>query len=144
MRKVLRGKRVLEVERIVLSDGTELPVEMKLLAYIPRKVDRDKYVKVYQDYILEAVVQNKLKRTDLTIFMWFVSHNDWGNDWIHVDYEELSKELGLHPVTIKKSIKNLVDANLLVQYKPREKLFKLNPRYVYKGGVVGKEQDIDF
>lgn len=144
MRKVLRGKRVLEVERIVLSDGTELPVEMKLLAYIPRKVDRDKYVKVYQDYILEAVVQNRLKRTDLTIFMWFVSHNDWGNDWIHVDYEELSKELGLHPVTIKKSIKNLVDANLLVQYKPREKLFKLNPRYVYKGGVVGKEQDIDF
>ena len=144
MRKVLRGKRVLEVERIVLSDGTELPVEMKLLAYIPRKVDRDKYVKVYQDYILEAVVQNKLKKTDLTIFMWFVSHNDWGNDWIHVDYEELSKELGLHPVTIKKSIKNLVDANLLVQYKPREKLFKLNPRYVYKGGVVGKEQDIDF
>lgn len=144
MRKVLRGKRVLEVERIVLSDGTELPVEMKLLAYIPRKVDRDKYVKVYQDYILEAVVQNKLKRTDLTIFMWFVSHNDWGNDWIHVDYEELSKELGVRKETIIRSLKRLVDANLLVQYKPREKLFKLNPRYVYKGGVVGKEQDIDF
>jgi len=144
MRKVLKGKRVLEVERIVLSDGTEIPVEMRLLAYIPRKVDRDRYVKVYQDYILELVTQKKLSSSDLKVFLWFMGHNNWGNDWIHIDYEELSQELELHPVTVKKSVKNLVKANLLVQYKPREKLFRLNPRYVYKGGVIGKEQDIDF
>ena len=144
MRQVLKGKRVLEVERLVLSDGSEIPVEMKLLAYIPRKVDKNKYVKVYQDYILEAVINNQLKKTDLAVFMWFVSHNDWGNNWIHVDYEELAQELGLAKISVKRAIKKLVDANLLIQYKPREKLFRLNPRYVYKGGVVGKSEDIDF
>lgn len=144
MRTVLKGQRVIKAKGVVLEDDTIIPLDVKVLAYIPRKVDRDKYVKVYQDYILEAVVNNQLKKTDLTVLMWFFSHNDWGNDWIHVDYEELANELGIHPVTVKKSIRKLVDANLLMQYKPREKLFRLNPRYVYKGGLVSKEKDIDF
>lgn len=144
MRVVLKGQRVLKAKGVVLEDDTIIPFDVKLLAYIPRKVDRDRYVKVYQDWILEAVVKNQLKKTDLTVLMWFFSHNDWGNNWIHVDYEELAKELGVHVVTIKKSIKKLVEANLLIQHKPREKLFRLNPRYVYKGGVVSKDKDIDF
>ena len=61
-----------------------------------------------------------------------------------MDYDELAQELGVAKISIKRAIRKLVDANLLMQYKPREKLFRLNPRYVYKGGVVGKEQDIDF
>lgn len=144
MRQVIRGKRAIDVRSVILEDGTEIPVEMKILAYIPRKIDRDKYVKVYQDYILEAVLRNELKKTDLAVFMWFLSHNDWGNDWIHVDYDELAQELGLAKISVKRAIRKLVDANLLIQYKPREKLFRLNPKYVYKGGVVGKERDIDF
>jgi len=144
MRKVLKGKRVLEVEKVVLSDGTEIPVEMKLLAYIPRKVDRDRYVKVYQDHILELVSQKKLSSSDLRVFLWLMGHNDWGNDWIHIDYEELAQELELNKDTVRKALKKLTSLNLVIQYKTREKLFRLNPRYVYKGGVVGKEQDIDF
>ncbi len=144
MRTILKGQRSLKAKGVVLEDDTVIPFDVKIIAYIPRKVDRDKYVKVYQDYILEAVLRNQLKKTDLAVFMWFLAFNDWGNDWIHVDYDELSQELGVHPDTIRKSIKKLVDANLLIQYKPREKLFRLNPKYVYKGGVVSKDQDIDF
>jgi len=144
MRTVLKGQRVIKAKGVVLEDDTIIPLDVKVLAYIPRKVDRDKYVKVYQDYILEAVVNNQLKKTDLTVLMWFFSHNDWGNDWIHVDYEELANELGVRKETVQRSIRKLVDANLLMQYKPREKLFRLNPRYVYKGGLVSKEKDIDF
>jgi len=144
MRTVLKGQRVIKAKGVVLEDDTIIPLDVKVLAYIPRKVDRDKYVKVYQDYILEAVVNNQLKKTDLTVLMWFFSHNDWGNDWIHVDYEELANELGVRKETVQRSIRKLVDANLLMQYKPREKLFRLNPKYVYKGGVVSKEKDIDF
>ncbi len=144
MRTILKGQRAIKAKGVVLEDDTILPFDIKVLAYIPRKVDRDKYVKVYQDYILEAVLKNQLKKTDLAVFMWFLSYNDWGNDWIHVDYDELAQELGVAKISIKRAIRKLVDANLLMQYKPREKLFRLNPRYVYKGGVVGKEQDIDF
>jgi len=144
MRKVLKGKRVLEVERIVLSDGTEVPVEMKLLAYIPRKVDRDKYVKLYQDEVLKFVVKGKFNRTDLKVFLWFASVDPWGNDWVVVDYGELAEELGISLDSVKRSVRNLVNANLLIQLKPRQTVFRLNPRIVYKGGVIGKEQDIDF
>jgi len=144
MRAILRGQRVLKAKGVVLEDDTVIPFDVKILAYIPRKVDRDGYVKVYQDFILEAVLKNRLKKSDLAVLMWFFSHNDWGNDWIYVDYEGLAQELGMAKISVKRSIRNLVDANLLIQYKPREKLFRLNPKYVYKGGVVGKEKDIDF
>ena len=144
MRTILRGQRVLKAKGVVLEDDTVIPFDVKVLAYIPRKVDRDQYVKLYQDYILEAVLKNRLKKTDLSVFFWFLSSNDWGNDWIHVDYEELAQELGVRKETVQRAIRRLLDANLLIQYKPREKLFRLNPRYVYKGGVVEKDKDIDF
>ena len=144
MRAILRGQRAIKAKGVVLEDDTVVPFDVKILAYIPRKVDRDEYVKVYQDYILEAVLKNQLKKTDLAVFLWFLSSNDWGNDWIHVDYDELAQELGVRKETVQRAIRRLVDANLLIQYKPREKLFRLNPKYVYKGGVVSKDQDIDF
>ena len=144
MRAVLKGQRVVKAKGVVLEDDTILPFDIKVLAYIPRKVDRNRYVKVYQDHILEKVLNNQLKKSDLAVFMWFLSQNDWGNDWIHIDYEDLANELGLRKETIQRSIRRLVDSGLIMQYKPREKLFRLNPAYVYKGGVVGKEQDIDF
>lgn len=144
MRQVIKGKRVLEVEKLVLSDGTEVPVEMKLLAYIPRKVDRDKYVKLYQDEVLKYVVKGKFSRTDLKVFLWFASVDPWGNDWIVVDYEELAKELEMSPDSVRKACKNLVNAGLLLQLRPRQTVFRLNPKIVYKGGVVGKSEDIDF
>ena len=144
MRTILRGQRAIKAKGVILEDDTIVPFDVKILAYIPRNVDRNKYVKVYQDYILEAVLKNQLKKTDLAVFMWFVSYNDWGNDWIHVDYDELAKELGIAKISVKRSIRKLVDANLLMQYKPREKLFRLNPKFVYKGGVVSKESDINF
>ena len=134
----------MEVEKLVLSDGTEVPVEMKLLAYIPRKVDRDKYVKLYQDEVLEYVVKGAFSRTDLKVFLWFASVDPWGNDWIVVDYGELGKELGISLDSVKRSVRNLVNAGLLIQLKPRQTVFRLNPKIVYKGGVVGKSEDIDF
>jgi len=138
MRQVLKGERVLDVDKIVLVDGTEIEVDMKLLAFIPRKVDRDKYVKVYQDHILELVTKKELKKPALTILMWFFAQNDWGNSWIHIDYNKLSRELGMSTTSIHRGIRELLRAKLIIQYKPKHTVFRLNPKYVYKGGVVGK------
>lgn len=138
MRQVLKGERVLDVDKIVLVDGTEIEVDMKLLAFIPRKVDRDKYVKVYQDHILELVTKKELKKPALAILMWFFAQNDWGNSWIHIDYNKLSRELGMSATSIHRGIRELLRAKLIIQYKPKHTVFRLNPKYVYKGGVVGK------
>jgi len=144
MRQLIKGKRVLDVEKLVLSDGTEVQVEMKLLAYIPRKVDRNKYVKLYQDEVLKYVVKGKFSRTDLKVFLWFASVDPWGNDWIIVNYRKLAEELGVGEDSVRKACKKLVEADLLIQFEPRKTIFRLNPRIIYKGGVVGKSEDIDF
>ena len=143
-RKIFVGQRVVDVEGLLTKDGEIIPLKAKLLAYIPRHIDREPYVKVYQDTLAEWLYKGKLKKSDFAVLFWFIKQTDWENNWIYVDYKELAKELNLGVRTIKQAIKSLKELNLIVQLAPRQKLFRLNPRYIYKGGIVGKEEDIDF
>ena len=143
-RKVIVGNRNFKVAKLILEDGTELPVDMRILAYIPRKVDKEPYVKVYQDVIGELLVRGEISKNAFKILLWFIKQTNWNNNWIYISYKELGEELKLHKETVRKAIRELVNYGLLVQIEPRKTVFRLNPRYIYKGGVVGKEQDIDF
>lgn len=143
MAQVIIGNRVMKVQGVMLDTGEIIPFEMKLLAYIPKKVEREAYVKVFQDNILE-LINKKLSKTELSIFIWFINKTTWNNDWIYVDYDELAKEMELSTGYVKTVIPKLVRLNLLIQKAPRQKVFRLNPRYVYKGGVIGRREDIDF
>jgi len=143
-RKAIVGTRNFKVAKLILEDGTELSVDMRILAYIPRKVDKEPYVKVYQDVIGELLERGEISKNAFKVLLWFIKQANWNNDWIVVNYEELAKELKLHIVTLKKAVRQLVNYGLIVQFKPRQTVFRLNPRYIYKGGVVGKEEDIDF
>lgn len=143
-KKVIKGKRVWQVSKLVLEDGTELPVEMNILAYIPRKVDKEPYVKLYQDAIGELLVRGELSKSAFKVLLWFIKQTDWQNNWIPIVYKELAKELNLKLSTLKMAIKELKDYGLIIQLAPRQTVFRLNPRYIYKGGIVGKLEDIDF
>jgi hypothetical protein len=143
-RKVITGKRVWRASKIVLEDGTELPIDLRILAYIPRKVDREPYVKVYQDAIGELLIKGEISKSAFKVLLWFIKNTNWENDWIAIDYEELAEELHLKTDTIRKAVKQLINYGLIIQQKPYRSIFRLNPRYIYKGGVVGKLEDIDF
>jgi len=134
-----------ELSGIVTKDGEFIPLELVLDAFIPRTPkDKEPYVKVYGEKILDLIKNRKLRASELDVFLWFIGKNSgkdgWNNEWITVDYEELAKELGFTSRTIKSAIKTLLKLKLIVQWKPRKTAFRLNPDYCFKGGVIGKKQ----
>jgi len=139
----VRGRQ--EFVGLVTKDGEYIPIKLVLDAFIPRTPkDKEPYVKVYGEKLLNLIKNRKLKASELEVFLWFVGKNSgkdgWNNEWISVDYKELGKELNLNPDTVRRAIKTLIKLKLIVQWKPRKTAFRLNPEYCFKGGVVAKEQ----
>ena len=135
----------MELSGIVTKDGEFIPLELVLDAFIPRTPkDKEPYVKVYGEKLLNLIKNRKLKASELDVFLWFVGKNSgkygWNNEWITVDYGELAKELGFRKETVQRAIKTLLKLKLIVQWKPRKTAFRLNPDYCFKGGVIGKKQ----
>ena len=143
-----RVKGKVDLAGIVTKDGEFLPLEFTLKAFIPRNPrDKEPYTKVYGEKVLEVIRDKKLKASELEVFLWFVAKNsnkdNWNNEWINVDYEELAKELGFSKWTVKMAIKTLLKLKFIVQWKPRKTVFRLNPNYCFRGGVVGKLKTIN-
>ena len=141
----LKIKGEMELAGVVTKDGEFIPLEFMISAFIPRTPkDKEPYVKVYGEKILKFIEKDKLKGSDLKVFLWFVAKNSdkktWNNEWINVDYKELAKELGVSDRTIRKAIKTLIELKLIVQWKKRIPSFRLNPDYCFRGGVIGKKQ----
>ncbi len=139
----IRGKT--EFAGLVTKDGEFIPIKLMLDAFIPRTPkDKEPYVKVYGERILDLIKNRKLKASELEVFLWFIGKNSskdgWNNEWISVDYKELGKELSLNPDTVRRAIKTLIKLKLIVQWKPRKTAFRLNPDYCFKGGVIAKNQ----
>ncbi len=139
----IRGKT--EFAGLVTKDGEFIPIKLMLDAFIPRTPkDKEPYVKVYGERILDLIRNRKLKASELEVFLWFIGKNSdkdgWNNEWISVDYKELGKELNLNPDTVRRAIKTLIKLKLIVQWKPRKTTFRLNPDYCFKGGVIAKNQ----
>ena len=130
---------------LITEDGEVVYLDFMINAFIPRTPkDKEPYIKVYGEKLLRLVENRKLKASELRVFLWFIGRNSdkgaWNNEWITVDYGELAKELKLRKETIQRAIKTLKDLKLVVQWKPRQKVFRLNPDYCFRGGVIGKEQ----
>ena len=139
----INGKK--RFKGLITEDGEVVYLDFMINAFIPRTPkDKEPYVKVYGEKLLNLIKNRKLKASELEVFLWFVAKNsdkdNWNNEWITVDYEELAKELGLGKSTIRLAIKTLVKLKLIVQWKPRKTAFRLNPDYCFKGGVIGKNQ----
>jgi hypothetical protein len=140
----LKGKN-LRFKGLITEDGEVIPIELMFDAFIPRNPkDKEPYVKVYGEKVLEVIRTKKLKASELEVFMWFIGKssrkNYWANEWINVDYKELGKELDLNPDTVRRAIKTLIKLKFIVQWKPRKTVFRLNPDYCFKGGVVSKQK----
>lgn len=145
MPKVILGKRTMKVSGIILETGEIVPIEMKLLAYIPRQTEKEEYVKVFQDAVLEIIDKEKrLGKLGFKVLLWFMGKTNWNNDWIYIDYKDLAEELKTTESYLKIVIPKLVKLGLIIQKAPRQKVFRLNPKYVFKGGVIARKEDIDF
>jgi hypothetical protein len=144
VRKAIKGNRIKEYQLYDPETGEIIEQTIKLLAYIPKNVEKESFNKVFKTMWVEVLNNPKLKGAPLRVLIWLMGNNSWGNDWIYVDYKELAKELGYTYDTIYRAFKLLKDSNLIIQKKPREKLFRLNPKYIYMGLAVQRKEDMDF
>ena len=130
---------------LITEDGEVVYLDFMINAFIPRTPkDKEPYTKVYGERLLHLIKNRKLKASELGVFLWFVAKNsskdNWNNEWITVDYEELAKELELRKETVQRAIRTLLKLKLIVQWRPRKTAFRLNPDYCFRGGVIGKLQ----
>lgn len=143
-RKVIKGNRVKEYQLYDPETGEIIEQSVKILAYIPKNVEKEPFDKVFKTMWVEILHKPELKGAPLKVLIWLMSKNSWGNEWIPIDYEELAQELRLKPETVRKAIKVLRENNLVIQKAPRKLWFRLNPKYVYMGLAVQRNEDIDF
>jgi hypothetical protein len=142
----IKGK--VDLAGIVTKDGEFIPLELTLSAFIPRNPrDKEPYTKVYGEKVLEAIRDKKLRASELEVFLWFIAKNSnkdsWNNEWINVDYKDLADELGFRKETVQRAIKTLLKLKFIVQWKPRKTVFRLNPDYCFRGGVIGKVKAVN-
>ena len=91
---VIRYKGKKRFKGLITEDGEVLYIDLILNAFIPNPPkDKEPYIKVYGEKLLELIVQKKLKNSTLNVFLWFIGKNDWGNEWIPVNYKKLANEL---------------------------------------------------
>jgi len=139
----IKGKK--RFKGLITEDGEVVYLDFMINAFIPRAPkDKEPYTKVYGERLLHLIKNRKLKASEVEVFLWFVAKNsnrdNWNNEWITVDYEGLANELNLSLITVKRAIKTLLKLKLIVQWKPRKTVFRLNPDYCFRGGVIGKLQ----
>ena len=141
----IKGRK--KFKGVITENGEVVNLDFMVDAFIPRSPkDKTPYVKVYGQRIFDMLRTKKLKASELKVFLWFVSKssakNYWANDWINIGYEDIAKDLDLRKETIQRATKKLLKLKLIVQWRPRQLMFRLNPDYCFKGGVVSKAKVI--
>lgn len=144
VKKVIKGNRIKEYQLFDPETGEIVEQTIKVLAYIPKNVEKEPFDKVFKTMWVKILEDPKLKGAPLRILIWLINKNSWGNEWIYTDYEELAQELRYKTDTIKKAFKTLKDSNLIIQKSPRRTLFRLNPKFIYMGLAVQRKEDLDF
>lgn len=141
-RKVIIGNRVKNYKLVDPETGEILDQTVKVLAYIPKNTEKETFDKVFKTLWIKVLEDSNLKGVPLRILVWLMNKNSWNNDWIYVDYKDLAEELKHRVETIQRAFKTLKDANLVIQMSPRKTLFRLNPKYIYMGLAVKRQEDI--
>jgi len=144
VRKVIKGNRVKEYQLYDPETGEIVEQTIKLLAYIPKNVERELFDKVFKTLWVELLNDQRLKGAPLRVLVWLMSKNSWSNGWIPVDYQDLGEELKYSPETIRHAFRVLRESNLIIQKSPRKTWYRLNPKYVYMGLASQRKEDIDF
>ena len=121
------------------------------VAFIPQPRDKG-FTKVYELFerkLVEDLANGVLTGAEAKLLLWFLAKTTklpvQADGWMFVSYEEIAKEVGLHVVSVKKSIRKLIEKGYLEQKERRQKVFRLKPDYVYKGILAKlKEAEPDF
>lgn len=119
----------------------------KAITIIPEVRDKD-FAKVFKLFSKKVLEDLGVMNGEAKLLLWFIGRTIelpiQSELWIPVDYKELSKELNISVISLKRYIKSLLELGYIEQFRRRNTTFRVNPEYVYKGILVKyKENEID-
>jgi len=88
-------------------------------------------VMIFQDILKRAV--KDLTEGELRVFNYMLGVMDFEN-WINIPQKQIAKEIGIHPVTVSKIVKQLAEKGYIEIYKKgRENYYRIRPEVAWKG-----------
>jgi DNA-binding MarR family transcriptional regulator len=88
-------------------------------------------VMIFQEILKKAV--KELTEGELRVFNYMLGVMDFEN-WIGIPQKEIAKEVGIHPKTISRIMKRLVEKGYIEIYKKgRENYYRIRPEVAWKG-----------
>ena len=88
-------------------------------------------VMVFQKILERA--SKELTEGELRVFNYMLGVMDFEN-WINIPQKQIAKEIGIHPVTVSKIVKQLAKKGYIEIYKKgRENYYRIRPEVAWKG-----------
>jgi len=92
-------------------------------------------VMIFQDILKKAV--KELTEGELRILNYMLGVMEFEN-WISIPQKQIAKEVGIHPVTVSKIVKQLAKKGYIEIYKKgRENYYRIRPEVGWKGTERG-------
>ena len=96
----------------------------------------DRWLAMSMDAALEIALDERIQGQDLRVFLVLLSKLDYEN-WLRVCQADLAAALGMTKGNTSRSIKRLIDAEILLE-GPKvgtSKTYRLNPAYGWRGSA---------
>lgn len=110
-----------------------------------RKIRVENFVMLFQEAVTQMLDGN-ISKNGLRIFVYMLGKLEYSNH-IGVDQETIAKDNGLSLVYIKKTIKELKDASILIGYQDnqdkRRNVYVINPIIAWRGKIKHRKKFIN-
>lgn len=93
-----------------------------------------KVFNVFSKKVLNDIRDGRLGGA-LALLYWIMNNIAFNNDVINIIPREVAKELGRSEDRIIKHIKKLLELGYIIQAYPRQRVYKINPQYLFKGKI---------
>lgn len=116
-------------QNFTVPDGVNVVTRL----YFPKHLSEMPHVRVFIDGIMTAILEESLTGQDLRVLMLCISEMEYENI-LNKSQAELAEKLGIKQQHVAKSIKKLIDGNLLqvIGKIGRQNVYRVSPLFAFK------------
>jgi len=99
------------------------------------------WLMISQESLREIARDKDIKGETFRVFLYIIGILDFEN-WIHIPQKEIAEYLGMHKTVVSRSIKKLIDKEIIVKGDKLGKsyIFRFNPNFGWKGKVKNLDE----
>jgi biotin operon repressor len=122
--------------KLAQIDGTTGEVMDGIVAFIPNKTRNGfgaGWVALGMN-AAECLARTDMAGSDYRLLFLLLSRLDFEN-YIGMNQSELGRQLGMHKVTVSRSLKRLVDEGIVLVRDESPKGYRMNPHFAWRGSA---------